>query len=143
MGIGSLELWLQRDAFSHRRPTYSLVIDGGEFVTSSFLQDDIEHLLSNFEKMAIPGKRFDLLFTGAVPFSVSIMNRGGALLLRISDNFDGGVIEESVDFTLLKTALAAFIEDFLGRPELDAPLRANLREALGRFRAWPGPLLKK
>jgi hypothetical protein len=143
MGIGSLELRLQPDALSQLRPTYSLVIDGGEFVTSSFLQDDIEHLLGKFEEMAITQKRFDLLFTGAVPFSVSTIDDGGALLLRISDNFDGGVLEEPVDFSVLKTALAAFIEDFLGRPELDAPLRANLREALGRFRAWPGPLFKK
>ena len=139
MGIGSLELRLQREVLSHRRPTYSIVIDGQEFVTSSFLLDDIEHLLSKFGDMAIPGSRFDLLFTGAVPFSVSIIDRGGTLVFRISDDFDGGVLEEPVDFTLLKTALAAFIEDFLGRQELDIPLRTRLREALGRFRAWPGP----
>jgi hypothetical protein len=142
MGIGSLEFRLLPEAHPHRRPAYSIVIDGGEFVTSSFLLDDIEHLLGKFEDIALPQKKFDLLFTGASPFSVSITGLGGSLLLRISDNFDGGVLEEPVDPSLLKTALAEFIEDFLGRPGPDAAVQTRLREALGRFRAWPGPVLR-
>ena len=142
MGIGSLEIRLHPQEHPHRRPSYSLTIDGAQFVTSSFLLDDTDHLLGRYEELALPGNRFDLLFTGASPYSVSIINRGGALLLRISDNFDGGVLEEQVDFTVLKTALAAFMEDFLGRPGLDAQSRNRLREALVHFRAWPGPVLK-
>jgi hypothetical protein len=140
MGILSLKFRLHPEAHPRQRPVYSMVIDGAEFVTSSSLLDDFEHLLAKFEELAVPQNRFDLLFTGASPYSVAVIGRGGDLLLRISDGFDGGVLEEAVDFTLLRTALAGFIEEFLGRPGLDAPSQNRLGEALGRFRAWPGPV---
>jgi hypothetical protein len=143
MGIGKLQIRLHRDGPPLPRPTYSLEIDGGEYVTSSFLLQDIGHLMTGFGDMGVSGKRFDLFFTGADPFSISIINRDGTMVLRITDNFDGGVLEEALDLTLLKAALAAFIEDVLGRPGIDDDARCRLREGLDRFRAWPGPGLRK
>jgi len=142
MAIGSLQFRLHPQEHARPLTAYSIVIDGTELVTSSVLQDDFEYLLSRHEQMAVPGMRLDVLFTGATPFSVSIVNRHGSLLLRISDSFDGGVLEEPVDFSVLKTALAAFVDEFLGRPGLDAAVRAALGEALERFRAWQGPSFK-
>jgi len=143
MGIGSLAIRLPQQSRPAGRQTYSIVIDSKEFLTSSSLLDDIDHLLARYEDMAVPGARFDLLFTSAGPYSASIHNRGGALLLRISDSFDGGVLEEIVDFIVLRQALAGLIGEFLGMRWLDAAVTARLTEALGRFSAWPGPVLRR
>lgn len=142
MGIGSLQFRLHPEATPSRKPQYSIVIDGTELVTSSVLQDDIEYLLAHCEGLSVPGKRLDVLFTQASPFSVSVQNRDGALLLRISDNFDGGVLEEPVDFPVLRAAICGFVEELVARPGMDPAARSGLLEALGRFRAWPGPVLR-
>lgn len=142
MAIGSLVFRIRPGEQTGPRTSYSIDIDGTEFVSSSVLADDFSYLLAHGDEMAVPGKRLDVLFTGASPYSVAVVNRDGSLFLRIMDNFDGGVLDEPVDHSVLRTALAAFIEEFLDRPGTDPEIVAALRVALGRFRDWPGPAVR-
>jgi len=142
MAIGSLRFRIHPGEPTGPMTRYSIEIDGTEFVSSSVLAEDFRYILDHCDEMAVPGKRLDILFSGASPFSVAVVNRDGSLFLRISDNFDGGVLDEPVEPLVLRAALAAFIEGFLDRPGQDPEWVAGLRGPLARFRDWPGPAVR-
>lgn len=121
------------------RPSFKVIVDESEFVTSCALADDIAHLLDRFTEMAGEGSRFDLFFSGAYPYSVSVLRRDGGHYLRITDNFDGTVLEEWVRLGDLRAALVDFVDEWLSGAGRGMPAEAGMRENLRKLREWPGP----
>ncbi len=118
----------------------SIQIDDAEYRTACFLAEDLVRSVSRFREMDEEGKRFDLFFSNAVPFSVSVTRRGPALYLRISDSFDGGVFEESVPLEKLRGALADLAGAVLRAPGTDEQERRALADGLPALVAWRRPV---
>lgn len=125
---------------SGKKTMFKIRIDDREYVTACFLADDLVNLVKRFNEISVEGSRFDLFFSNAGPFSVSVACRGKELYLRISDSFDGGVLEDRVAFTALKIALIDLAEAVLGFPSLDPFLREELSTGLPELRGWRGPV---
>jgi hypothetical protein len=122
-----------------RKTVLRLLIDDGEYVTACFLAEDLVNFAGRYTELADEGKRFDLFFSNAGPFSVSVTRRGAALYLRLSDSFDGGVFEDDVPFDVLRTALLGLMEAVARLPAADERSRNDLLRGIAAFRAWPGP----
>ncbi len=117
-----------------------LQIDDAEYLTACFLADDLANLVRRFPEMDEDGRRFDLFFSNAGPFSVSVTRRGRELYLRISDSFDGGVLEDSVPFAMLRAALADLVAEVLRAPGLEDSRRRELSDGLPALRDWRWPV---
>jgi hypothetical protein len=126
---------------SGNKMMFKIRIDDREYVTGCFLGDDLVNLVKRFDEISVDGSRFDLFFSNASPFSVSVACRGKELYLRISDNFDGGVLEDRVAFTAFKFALIDLMEAVLGFPSVDPFLREALSAGLADFGTWRGPVI--
>jgi len=136
---GSITFTLVRADLSAPRQHFKVMVDGTEFVTSCALLEDIAHILSHYTDMAEEGKRFDLFSTNTSPYSVSVTRMEGLFYLRMTDNFDGNILEERVRFDALRGALERFIEETLSKNPKGVPDEDGLRDRLKRFREWPGP----
>jgi len=139
MSIGRLAFSLVPGG-SGPKTMFKMMIDDREYVTGCFLADDLVNLVKRFTEIAEEGRRFDLFFSNASPFSVSISCRGPDLYIRLSDSFDGGVLEDRVAFTALKFALADLAESLLRGGSVDPSLREELEKGLADFRQWRGPV---
>jgi hypothetical protein len=115
-------------------------LDDRDYVTGCFLADDLVHLVKRFAELDEEGRRFDLFFSNASPFSVSVTRRGPDLYVRISDNFDGGILEDRVAFAALKGALIDLQEAVLRLQSVDPLVREQLEKGLAGFRQWQGPV---
>jgi hypothetical protein len=124
---------------SGRKRFFRIIIDGREYVTGCFLAEDLANLARRYPELASEGKRFDLFFSNAGPFSVSVFRRGGELYLRISDSFDGGVLEDGVGFDELRSALLGLMEAVARLPSTEARSRSDIESGMAGLRAWAGP----
>ena len=115
-------------------------IDEAEYLTACFLGDDLANLVRRFPEMAEEGRRFDLFFSNASPFSVSVTRRGPELYLRVSDSFDGGVFEDRLGFETLRGALAGLVEAVLRAPGTGEDWRRALAEGLPALENWRWPV---
>jgi hypothetical protein len=139
MGIGRLSFSLVPGP-SGPRTSFRILVDGREYLTSCFLLDDLLNLFRRYSELGEEGRRFDLFFSNSEPYSVSVTRRGRAVYLRISDNFDGGVLEQSVAFRALRTALEDLAAEALGKIKTEPGARDKLRRGLEELRRWSGPL---
>ena len=138
MTISRLQFRLASE-LSDSKTTFKIIIDGREYITACFLIDDILNLLHRYTELAEEGRKLDLFFSNASPFSMSISYRGGTHYLRLSDNFDGGILEDRVSFIALKSAISDFISEVLDHFGRNQFMREELRSGLQQFNDWPGP----
>lgn len=136
---GSITFTLVRADPSAQRQHFKVGIEGAEYATSCALLEDIAHLLSHYTDLAEEGKRFDLFSTNTAPFSISVIRKDGLFYLRMTDNFDGNILEERVSIGALRDALARFIDKELSSLATGLPDEKGLRDGLKRFRDWPVP----
>lgn len=139
MSIGRIAFALAPGG-SGARTMFVIKIDDREYVTGCFLADDLVHLVKRFPEIAEEGRRFDLFFSNASPFSVALHRRGPDIYLRISDSFDGGILEDSVAFFALRSAILDLMEAVLRLPSVDPFLRGELEKGMAAFREWRGPV---
>lgn len=137
-GAGIAFILLRAD-LSAPRQQFKVAVDGTEYLTSCALLEDIAHILSHYADLAEEGKRFDLFSTNTDPYAVSVIRRDGLLYLRMTDNFDGNILEERVGFDALKDALTRFSGEFLSRAAGRVPGEEDLQKGLKTFRDWSGP----
>jgi hypothetical protein len=125
---------------SGAKTMFKIKIDDREYLTGCFLADDLVNIVKRYPEITANGSHFDLFFSNASPFSVSVSCRGNDLYVRISDSFDGGVLEDRVAFTALKFALIDLMEAVLRIPSVDPFLCEELENGLLGFRQWQGPV---
>ena len=125
---------------SGSKTMFKIQIDDREYLTGCFLADDLVNIVKRVPEVTEEGRRFELFFSNSDPFSVSVSARGNDLYLRISDSFDGGVLEDRVAFTALKFALLDLMEAVLRLPMLDPFLREELASGLVDVRQWRDPV---
>jgi hypothetical protein len=139
MTIGRLEFSLASGGKGDRA-VLRIRVDDAEYLTACFLSEDLVKLVRRFREMGEEGRRFDLFFSNASPFSVSVTRRGPELYLRISDSFDGGVFEDRLPFEMLRGALAALAEAVLLAGGMGEDRRRELAEGLPALKEWRWPV---
>ena len=137
MGIDRFSLRLAPGRSGEKIP-FRVIIDGREYATSCLLLDDLLSFFGRFRELGEEGRRLDLFFSSAEPYSVSVTRRGGALYLRISDNFDGGILEQGIELRALAAAVEQLAAEALERVKMDQTKREGLRHGIEDLRRWSG-----